>query len=1648
MAHIEAELNLNKTPQIVKNNSLIFAKNIKFGKDKSIMRDDKIDLIKPFDKEVDLDKIKEYDELVKRIEYLKSEIAGIENNNDTKKDIDEILKTNSNYLTTIHYEETEPSEFSKKGMALAGPDDSSYNNIGFFTKFALDNTNSEYDGSKLVKGGNLGLTKTTPRRLYSNDTIDEEENKGLYSNSLDSIVYSWFNEDIDRFDETKLNDVLSRIPIVEYNDWNVIFGYLNESVSKKYTEYKEYKDFKTFLEKPYNSEFTLYQRFVDTIKENIDIYKDKFNLINIDNIIFDSLTNDNQVLYYVDDLFINYLLHFIKYYPELIVKNINLEYASDKEEYVKELNIKNKQLQEILNEIKDINFYRNRDNLIIVGIIPYNNFYFACLSTEDNKHSFIIKIYEDNTSELIECNWNYSGGTIDGIVNIGLNDDVLLTIIEYGVENKLIPLKVINTSKSTFKDNESIYTQSPNIPLLNLNFLSYYNNIIPNGTYQFYVRYKLHNDNYTKWFPCSREFQIGNLQKVTCVQGRVQYVEDKLDANYSFVFSPNIINPDAISIYKEFQIGFILAHDDEIVARSWKHFDINTKVIYFDYSKEYIAEINIDELLEDSIQLYNIKNVTNFKNNVYISNYIENDKNPNLQDYVNKINIEIGFKPAENNRIYKFKGEEISIYSGSSDNITYKFDNIFKKYFYNKRYVYLGRPMIEGEPLFRFNVYTSNSEIDNAEYTYDNALSNNKTRYGDLVYYVPYDSNESSEQIREKLKSIAKSLNNGDEVEDAGLHHHPSSVIPTVADLKPIKISHNNITYKGNLYGYDGIISTNCDKKLINIINLKDYYLGEIIYDKLSNKVLKANIDVIPGGSKILSYIDTRYNTIKDVEFKIEYITDEYEYAQDPITLQQGLIRNRNHHTVIYKAVLMNGNIQFVDNTNYNYDVQSLVPYQGYKFYIHYVKKDGTYTNGYYIKSIDLDDENFKGVFDKTEDYVVYPKFNNIIIPDDYIACFFSLYQYKNNTLWINKIANKNYYKCLEIDASVTPLFDNIPIGDYKAIYKSSGDGSDSNTFGSAGYLSITNPKLDSTNKPIDLPEVNHITLIKDLDKLSDIKTIRCTPYINTSNYDNYSDLNLTGYRFETYRLERNDGVILDNNNKIYFVAGSDFYIRNGFNLTESNNAIAVADSTRIIGYSNYNLSLLSLAQELHLSFRSYGEGAGKQRQLIRAADSLTLSEIYMLKSMYKDYTRKYYFTVDDKSIIEFNNTIRKSEILIDEGINHNLKFSPLDYYNVPTNKGIIVNLKAIGDKILVHTEDSLFSFSGSSKISSNDSQQINLEESDPFDTGIAELFGSERGFFGLQLKTDSILTQAGYVFYDRSVNIIYLYTGQGYERISDPINKILNYKKINNVIFASDLYNDRIIIHIDFDSVDNEFITLSYNFNTKTYASLHDYKFHNSFSTKTTCYFYKLNEHIKDGVFKYVRDIPGYPHKDLIAKDLYPTININDNPAAIIDVIFNDSYERVKTLNSISWIGKEFNKIITEDPNDFNFINVAEENIFNKQCVKHIIIYSNSCLTDTIATDDNGYDYNLFKDKDEIDIRRKDRDNKGLNYPSELSISENAYKLPVYNNGVWSLNYFRNTLNKDKITGEQSLIYGNYIVVRFILDNNFKIENIIFNVQ
>ena len=130
------------------------------------------------------------------------------------------------------------------------------------------------------------------------------------------------------------------------------------------------------------------------------------------------------------------------------------------------------------------------------------------------------------------------------------------------------------------------------------------------------------------------------------------------------------------------------------------------------------------------------------------------------------------------------------------------------------------------------------------------------------------------------------------------------------------------------------------------------------------------------------------------------------------------------------------------------------------------------------------------------------------------------------------------------------------------------------------------------------------------------------------------------------------------------------------------------------------------------------------------------MSDIYDLPSMYKSYVRKTYSTYTQNEIIRFDNTVRSSILYGDENKINVLTFDANDYYNIPTNRGIIVNMVSIGDAILVHTKDSMFKFSGSNTIQSSDGE-IQTPESKPFDTGVSEIFGSDFGFAGLQHKHD-----------------------------------------------------------------------------------------------------------------------------------------------------------------------------------------------------------------------------------------------------------------------------------------------------------------------
>uniref|UniRef100_A0AAU8MJJ2 Stabilization protein n=1 Tax=Geladintestivirus 1 TaxID=3233133 RepID=A0AAU8MJJ2_9CAUD len=1347
--------------------------------------------------------------------------------------------------------------------------------------------------------------------------------------------------------------------------------------------------------------------------------------------------------------------------------------------------------------VKFPNNYRLYD---IVGYIADNTKIYFFLYNKENKYSRIIQYNESNdVVTRINCNWNWSGGDIDGYVTINLNSDILLTIIEYNADKK-VPIKTINTSISSEYDLESFYTQCPEIPITNLKFNSYYNRVIPNGQYQFFIRYEIKKDQYTKWFLASKELYSGTPKVTDTIHGSFQYIDTSTDSSISFVFDVEHLDKNNIDKYKSFQIGFILSHDEEVVARAWKKFNLNTEKVYFDYDQDYITEIDINDILEDTFELYNVRNICNFKNKTYISNYEETNFNENLKSYVNDINIEL--TDTSNNSVtdFYYKGyaasyETIEINKETKHIITGSENKAYSV----QNDIIINTPVFNLEP----NSYSIEGKY---------ALP-----YKDIGIDSYIDISNLENLSKEELEKILIKLNRAAlnyyyfEDKECDKHqatkiYYPSSItidnntimVPTEVQFD-IKFNYEHIKDKD-------FLTKELEPREVNINEYLDYineqirpYLTNYSYEdkKLWSKTNQETLDSFKvegycDASHLLSYGDIYFDSEDNILIDDNLITNPDNLNKFKAFLlaasEQGTfnfkIKNRNY-TLKDKKVYGSFNTTTIENNISrsesidNFAQQTLLPLKKYYFAIHFITNTGEITNGYLINKTPLIYPYKENVVKNKR--IIYPKFTNIKVPSNYKGYFISIANGGNNVAQLKngeKIDDYVVYDCIEIDTLLFANYDEICALDYddenvntisnfkakEGIYNPSGIASENKLklFGSSGKV-VFNAEYFKDGVYNDLMLVNNSEV--DVDNLTFVK---CTPYIDSSKseYVCYKDDNLLGFITQVVKPISNEFN--------QYISGSELYKKTVeeklLDLTEDTdfNHYKNKYTKPYFIYSEYNLRLLSLTDKIYTRIKSVTNSAGtKRRPLFLAMESLTLSDCYTFPSMYKSTTRKLFSQYNENSVSVFNNTIRASDVISDEGRTITHKFTATNYYNIPTHKGKIVLMKSAGNIILVHCEDSLFLFSGSQSLMSEQGGNVQTNESDPFDTGIKEVEGSDKGYAGIQEKHHASIIQNAYIFYDRDDNTIFFYSGegQGFQIISDPIQELLDYNRIKDVIFANDYYNDRFIMKIVFD--DDITITLSFNYKTKSFASIHDFTFDKSFNTKNKCYFLYKKETDKSKIYRLSKTAITYG--DLYkATDLYPIIKYKDNTNndryyRIVDVIFNDGYEVVKTLNSLQWIGhKIINKFAKFNNDDLLTHFMAEDVSRNKEFVDGILIYSDSCSS--------GYLY--------------------FNYSNE-TLLENGN--PVDNNGIWSFNQFRNQLSKTNIfylydedlakklknkypesviskdnsgylikdgtriinkkyttpSDQKSLIYGKYFVVRFLIreDIDFILENTIFNI-
>lgn len=1371
------------------------------------------------------------------------------------------------------------------------------------------------------------------------------------------------------------------------------------------------------------------------------------------------------------------------------------------------------------------------DTINFVGhIVGLDNkiYLFSHIGTYPNTEDAIYEYDEiTKTAIKLKTGWKYNDGEIDGCVSTNVSGEKILTIAEYKDDNIDIPLKHINLSFCTEYDDESLYTQAPKVPMCNVTLNTTYAKTIPNGTYIFFIRYKIRKDCYTNWYLCSSPIFGGTSTKITTLQGGVQYINTNTDSAKSFVFDVSFINEEFLKLYKSFQLGFIISNDNAVNARSWKEFNTSTNKIYFDY--EQVEEINIDDILATTYDIYNVRNITNFKNKLYISNYKESNINIDLKNITDTISIELyhNSKDPINYRQLKFNGYDLTYnnekgYYDKIGSTEIGYDSeIFKgnPFNYEVSNLYKG-DTLEKDKIASFDIKwnaENNPDLCTVYNIYNEALNNaifgkteerlyNKGEIGivkakegsDFYYYSP--SGDSSKHQWYNL-GFTFTYGSADEKDsehiiDArnGVYLFNNKTLKTAPDGNSYWLTKNKgfseearafikknikdeiksrnrfiyarieVDYGTNEYTTD---ITGDTKKNIYIDNDKSKNYGihnantNIIDTNIKNDVLNNTfmwlnrwcVGIDENGAPLYVLNDedkpVRLSSITFVFKAITFSVDEYEILNDDNNIH---IRFDINAKIVDWKCNCNFDVKdgIVETTNLPSTItqqSSLMPLSTYNVYAHFVDDNHVITNGVHVGTIG----DLNKIIPENDTDVIQLQYEITSVPANtkYKGFFFSIENVGNYVVEgfdYKKIGNTHIINCIELDTLLYNINNNITIqtADYNtgtiklitnnAKYYSSGSSYPTLAFGNCGYVSWTDNSGNSYyNQKL------YIIIERDTNTEKNNSLIKCSPYIKLEHCD-FTTIN-KGFYGSYFCLVKKPSFDLSSE---CYVSGTDVYKANRstvINIKEFTGYIQLQDSITYLIRSNFNLNYLSITEEINDQIFSVGSASSGIKQVAKVINSATLSYIYELKSMYKDFRNKIFRPYeDDITKIQFDNTIRVSNVLSDETFNNSIfKFNSLDYYNVPTDRGIIVKLFSIGNNIYVHTKGSLFKFDANQNIIATE-KDITLKESEPFNNGITQVCDSQYGYAGLESKHSGCVTFDFYIFYDKQNNHLFAHGGNSQLTIIDnDIYKILDFYKPKDCRIIHDEKNNRVLINFVIEA-DKE-ITISFNYKTKSFISLHDITLNKAVNSRNNCYSYinKLGLLFNSNTIS-EENIYGNATKQNYLTDAEYNSTYKTCKFSLSVLLFPTGDNQRTSVDSVQYVADLVKDNITNQRN-YDLYKIATNTKVNP--VKEFFITTDECISTSIKTtvDDT--------------VR-----------PNSLL----DYKGFKYNLGFWTCNYFRNSTNTNNVykypnqpgtitEGEEviarypnndnfSLVYGRYFILTFgfINDKPIKFENILIN--
>lgn len=333
----------------------------------------------------------------------------------------------------------------------------------------------------------------------------------------------------------------------------------------------------------------------------------------------------------------------------------------------------------------------------IVGIIPCNNELVIIVKPGNTLYDADIFRYQEpinNNIEKMYCayggvdslnRFKYSGGLIKGAFTYNVENSLVVAITEYDVPNVKIPLRTINLGNmddpTVYNDvdvNDSKLSVAPEVELPKVKDLDYVAGSAYKGWYYMFIRYKINSVDYTQWYSIGSPIYIDSLEQYQLIRyafnrdtrfapnplNDIVYAANPEDG-YGVGASDHFSNTSDIAKetfkvdlwfndkgdYDKYQIGVICA--SKSYTKAFRTADIflnkNYTPIGYSHIQSYIldnkslVEYDANAFISDNFNYFNAKNVINYQNRLYISNYLEDNANDDdiSQSIIDNINVNL-----------------------------------------------------------------------------------------------------------------------------------------------------------------------------------------------------------------------------------------------------------------------------------------------------------------------------------------------------------------------------------------------------------------------------------------------------------------------------------------------------------------------------------------------------------------------------------------------------------------------------------------------------------------------------------------------------------------------------------------------------------------------------------------------------------------------------------------------------------------------------------------------------------------------------------------------------------------------------------------------------------------------------------------------